>query len=57
MADAIPLCDGIDRQRCRATARQGFSLDAMIASYFRVYQRLAAAAPRFVATRSVQRPR
>ena len=57
MADAIPLCDGIDRQRCRATARQGFSLDAMIASYFRAYRRLAAAAPRFVATRSVQRPR
>ena len=46
MAEAILLCDDIDRERCRAIALQRFSLDAMIASYFRVYRRLASAAPR-----------
>jgi glycosyltransferase involved in cell wall biosynthesis len=46
MAEAILLCDGIDRERCRAIARQRFSLDAMIAAYFRVYRRLASTTPR-----------
>jgi glycosyltransferase involved in cell wall biosynthesis len=46
MAEAIPLCDAIDRERCRETARQRFSLDAMIDSYFRLYRRLGSAEPR-----------
>ncbi len=40
MADAIPLCDAIDREHCREVARQRFSLDTMIGSYFRLYRRL-----------------
>jgi glycosyltransferase involved in cell wall biosynthesis len=40
MANAIPRCDGIDRERCRDVARRRFSLDAMIGSYFRLYRRL-----------------
>ncbi len=43
MAEAIPLCDGIDRERCREVARQRFSLDAMTESYFRLYRRLGSA--------------
>jgi glycosyltransferase involved in cell wall biosynthesis len=40
MAEAIPLCEGLDRERCREMARHRFSLDAMIESYFRLYRRL-----------------
>jgi glycosyltransferase involved in cell wall biosynthesis len=40
MAAAIPLCDRLDRERCREIAAQRFSLDAMIARYFRLYRRL-----------------
>jgi glycosyltransferase involved in cell wall biosynthesis len=43
MAEAISLCDGLDRTRCRETARRRFSLDAMIKSYFRLYRRLGSA--------------
>jgi glycosyltransferase involved in cell wall biosynthesis len=43
MAEAISLCDGLDRTRCRETARRRFSLDAMIESYFRLYRRLGLA--------------
>jgi glycosyltransferase involved in cell wall biosynthesis len=43
MARAIALCDSIDREQCRAIARRRFSLDAMIGSYFRLYQRLGSA--------------
>jgi glycosyltransferase involved in cell wall biosynthesis len=43
MAEAIPLCDGIDRERCREVAWRRFSLDTMIESYFRLYQRLGSA--------------
>jgi glycosyltransferase involved in cell wall biosynthesis len=41
MADAIAACDSIDRERCRATARERFSLQRSIARYFDVYQHLA----------------
>ena len=41
MAEAIVACDAIDRDTCRQTARRRFSLDAMIARYFAVYDRLA----------------
>lgn len=44
MADAIPLCDAIDRQACRDIARRRFSLDRMMARYFAAYDRLATAA-------------
>ena len=40
MANAIPLCDAIDREHCREVARQRFSLDTMIGSYFNLYRRL-----------------
>jgi glycosyltransferase involved in cell wall biosynthesis len=43
MAEAIPLSDRLDRERCREIAGQRFSLDAMIATYFRLYRRLASA--------------
>jgi glycosyltransferase involved in cell wall biosynthesis len=43
MAEAIRRCDGLDRERCREAARQRFSLDAMIESYFRLYRRLGSA--------------
>lgn len=46
MAEAIPLCDGIDRERCRDIARRRFSLEAMIAAYFRLYRRLGSAQAR-----------
>jgi glycosyltransferase involved in cell wall biosynthesis len=46
MGEAIPLCDGIDRERCRELARRRFSLDAMIESYFRLYRRLGLAKSR-----------
>jgi glycosyltransferase involved in cell wall biosynthesis len=43
MAEAIALCDRLDREHCRTIARQRFSLDAMIKSYFHLYRRLASA--------------
>jgi glycosyltransferase involved in cell wall biosynthesis len=43
MAEAIPLCDEIDRAGCREVAGRRFSLDAMIESYFRLYRRLGSA--------------
>lgn len=46
MAETIPLCDGIDRERCRDVARRRFSLDATIAAYFRLYRLLGAAGSR-----------
>ena len=44
MAEAIRACGTIDRERCRALARQRFSLDRMTEAYFHVYRRLAATA-------------
>ena len=41
MADAIAACDRIDRERCRAVARDRFSLQRCISRYFDVYQHLA----------------
>jgi glycosyltransferase involved in cell wall biosynthesis len=41
MAEAITACAAIDRESCRQTARRRFSLDATIARYFAVYERLA----------------
>jgi glycosyltransferase involved in cell wall biosynthesis len=41
MAEAIRACDRLDRERCRAVARQRFSLERMIEAYFAVYRRLA----------------
>jgi glycosyltransferase involved in cell wall biosynthesis len=38
MAEAIPLCDRLDRERCREIAHLRFSLDAMIETYFRLYR-------------------
>ncbi|MGE0260210.1 MAG: glycosyltransferase [Alphaproteobacteria bacterium] len=46
IAEAIPLCGGLDRQRCRDIARRRFSLDAMIEAYFRLYRKLGSAEPR-----------
>jgi glycosyltransferase involved in cell wall biosynthesis len=46
MAEAIALCDGLDRERCRAIARKRFSFNAMIESYFRLYRRLGSAGSR-----------
>jgi glycosyltransferase involved in cell wall biosynthesis len=43
MAEAIGAVDAIDRERCRIVARRRFSLDRMIAGYFGLYRRLAAA--------------
>jgi glycosyltransferase involved in cell wall biosynthesis len=42
MADAIQRCDGIDRARCHAIARERFALPRMIGPYFDVYRELAA---------------
>lgn len=42
MAEAIALCDRLDREACRAAARRRFSLDAMAARYLALYERLAA---------------
>ena len=41
MAEAIKLCDTLDRETCRAIARQRFALDRMVARYFAIYDRLA----------------
>jgi len=41
MADAIGKCGRIDPQRCRAVARERFSLEAMTRKYFDVYEQLA----------------
>jgi glycosyltransferase involved in cell wall biosynthesis len=40
MADAIEACGDIDPERCRASARERFSLDRMINKYFDVYEQL-----------------
>jgi glycosyltransferase involved in cell wall biosynthesis len=40
MADAIEACGAIEPERCRATARERFSLERMISRYFDVYQQL-----------------
>ncbi len=45
MAEAIRAVAGLDRERCREVARRRFSLERMIAGYFAVYRRLAAAEP------------
>jgi glycosyltransferase involved in cell wall biosynthesis len=42
MAEAIALCGGIDRDRCRGEARRRFSLDRTVAAYLALYRRLAA---------------
>lgn len=44
MADAIHELDGIDRDLCRETARRRFSLDTMVAGYFKAYRDAIAAA-------------
>ena len=44
MAEAIHACDSIDRELCRAVARQRFSRDRMIDAYFALYRGLAATA-------------
>lgn len=44
MADAIHMVDGLDRERCRATARERFSLQRMVEGYFSYYRRLAGSA-------------
>jgi glycosyltransferase involved in cell wall biosynthesis len=46
MAEAIPLCEALDRERCRDIARRRFAPGAMVASYFRLYRRLASAQAR-----------
>jgi glycosyltransferase involved in cell wall biosynthesis len=46
MADAIEACDGIDPERCRAVARERFTVDRMISRYFDVYQQLTSSADR-----------
>jgi glycosyltransferase involved in cell wall biosynthesis len=40
MADAIEACGAIEPERCRATARERFSLERMISRYFDVSQQL-----------------
>ena len=40
MAEAIRACGTIDRERCRAAARERFSLDRMIDAYIALYRRL-----------------
>ena len=45
MAAAIREVDSLDREPCRDVARRRFSLDRMVASYFALYRRLAAAGP------------
>jgi glycosyltransferase involved in cell wall biosynthesis len=42
MAEAIRAVDSIDRERCRAIARQRFTQDRMIEAYIRYYRNLAA---------------
>ena len=44
LAEAIRACDNINRDRCRAAARERFSLERMIEAYFGLYRRLAATA-------------
>ena len=44
MAEAIAACEGLDRERCRASARERFCLQRSLARYFDVYQHLAAGA-------------
>lgn len=46
MADAIEACGEIEPERCRAAARERFSVERMAAQYFDVYRRLAAPAGR-----------
>ncbi|HTV89249.1 MAG TPA: glycosyltransferase [Stellaceae bacterium] len=43
MAAAIHIAAAIDRERCRERGRQRFSQERMIAQYFALYRRLAAA--------------
>ncbi|HEY3911124.1 MAG TPA: glycosyltransferase [Stellaceae bacterium] len=45
MAEAIRAANGLDRERCREVARRRFSLERMVAAYFALYRRLAAAEP------------
>jgi glycosyltransferase involved in cell wall biosynthesis len=40
MAEAIGACDTIDRDRCRAVARQRFSVERMVEQYFELYRSL-----------------
>jgi glycosyltransferase involved in cell wall biosynthesis len=44
MAEAIAACDGLDPERCRATARERFPLARMVGRYFEAYARLGAGA-------------
>ena len=41
MAEAMQAVDSIDREHCRAIARQRFSEDRMIKAYFGYYRGLA----------------
>ena len=45
MAEAIAAAETIDPERCRAAARERFSLDRMLGQYLAVYERLAARVP------------
>ncbi|HEV2148081.1 MAG TPA: glycosyltransferase [Longimicrobiaceae bacterium] len=42
MADAIPAVDTLDREECRAAARERFSLQAMTDRYLELYTRVSA---------------
>jgi glycosyltransferase involved in cell wall biosynthesis len=44
MAEAIRACDNLERELCRAVARQRFSRNRMIDAYFTLYRGLAVAA-------------
>src|SRR5262249_9738637 len=45
MAQAIAAATTIDPERCRAAARERFSLDRMVEQYLALYERLAARVP------------
>ena len=45
MADAIEAAGDLDREACRAAARERFSIDAMVDHYFATYADLAAERP------------
>jgi glycosyltransferase involved in cell wall biosynthesis len=45
MAAAFAACAGLDREACRAAARRRFPLEATVAHYFCLYERLARGGP------------
>jgi glycosyltransferase involved in cell wall biosynthesis len=44
MAEAIEACGAIDPERCRAVARERFSLEGMVGKYFDLYRQLTGSA-------------